>query len=239
MAGPAGGSRDLYLLGNCRSSGNTVCVQHPVGWRNRGSSRFSAALFLYCVNTKCGVEWKSRTGSALGWRWQSPWAPREWLHPLACRKPQQLCLAAQGPPRLLPGAPTALPSLSWHSSAALKPPMHRAIGKPHSPAPKAPLAQGEQVLPLPLFQGVLDLPKEQLENAQSKPVQEQCQQSLLVTRGKQPQAPTCSQGISVTASSNCCPDSQLPSHLPFFSTTRGKVSLKTKYCLSLLCFLVF
>lgn len=56
MAGPAGGSRDLYLPGNCRSSGNTVCVQHPVGWRNRGSSRFSAALFLYCVNTKCGVE---------------------------------------------------------------------------------------------------------------------------------------------------------------------------------------
>lgn len=99
-------------------------------------------------------------GATAAFAWQHR-GPRGCAHPSPARSPQ--C------PSLSPGRSFCLcPLLSWHSSAALGPPVPTAPGKLHPAAPKAPLPPGDWAVLR--SQNVLDLPKEQLGNAQSKPV---------------------------------------------------------------------
>lgn len=177
-------------------------VQHPAGWRNRGSSRSCCCLLsVQCKHQMWSGAKKQKRDLPLGcWGGggRDPKPPWRLLHPPGCRKAQRPLPGSTGAPRAVPApAPAARvphsPSLgprrslclcraapawcgasaplTWHRSAALEPPVLKATGKPHSPAPKAPLPQGHRTVPLAL------LPKEQLENVQSKPVTEQCQQS--------------------------------------------------------------
>lgn len=191
-AGPAGGSRDWYLAGICRNSGSSGNRPGP-----------GARPHLCTVGTP-GGEWSqtAAAGAALGCRGgggREPRPPGGHCTPWAAGS---LCLPAQGPPGLcpallLPGeslSPTVLAQLCCPGASCAQ-----SHGKSLLSCSQSPTAKGHQAVPLAL------LPKEQLENAQTSDRTVPAQ-PLLIEREKQQQAPTCSQGISVPASSSCLPD---------------------------------
>lgn len=191
----------------------------------------AAASFLYSVNTKCGVERKSRSRTCpgvLGWRWQRPQTPLEviappglqestaafaWQHrgPQGCAHP---CSCQESPSLPFPRATEEFLSVPSSSSPvwALSP-----TDRPQVCCPGASCAQSHRKTPLTCSQSPIatraagSATGSAPQRAAGKCPEQTSDrtvpaESLLINREKQQQAPACSQGISGTACSSCLPD---------------------------------